>query len=153
MGAYRHADGKPWVLPSVRKVNPCYFTVQPKYRKKEGVTQDERNRNFRRLKMFDRAQTTSNPSQGRVKPEYTADKRYIAESTTQGGLTGSSGDASASDPLPPYFESRDDVPDPPPTYDVAQQEQRSACGARTNSDQSHALQYSKSWCSTADTAL
>jgi hypothetical protein len=107
---------------SLRIVYSQGFTVQPKYRKKDGITEDERNRNVRRLKMFDRAQPTSDSGEGRVKHD-DDDKKDFSDRASQQALTDSSGDAPTTDPLPPYSESQDGGPGSPPTYDAARRGQ------------------------------
>lgn len=110
---------------SLRIVYSQDFTIQPRYRKKKGITENERNRNVRRLKMFDRAQTPSDSGGGRVQPEQ-ADKTDISECTTQRVLREASNHPSAADPPPPYSESQDNGLAPPPTYDAAHGGQASA---------------------------
>jgi hypothetical protein len=95
------------------------FVIEPRYRKKKGYTLDERLRNIRRLKKFDRIPAAPEPEAESAGPEHISKtdtsahgtQRTHAISTDDEVLAGSSADR-----LPSYSESTDEPDHAPPAY-------------------------------------
>lgn len=95
------------------------LSIQPRYRKKKGITQDEHDRNVRCLKMFDRVRATPE-AEGDGASQQLMSKTDISEHDTERADTNTTNDASSSGAsagrLPSYSESCDEPSDPPPAY-------------------------------------
>jgi len=106
---------------SLRIVYSQDFSIQPRYRKKTGITQDEHDRNVRRLKMFDRASVMSAAEEG-VAGDEQSNKTDTQPHNTQRASedTGnhvSAASSSSTDRLPSYSESSEPG-SAPPAYSV-----------------------------------
>jgi hypothetical protein len=100
------------------------FVIEPRYRKKKGYTLDERLRNIRRLKKFDRIpapapEPVAEPEAESAGPEHIS-KTDTSEHDTQRAHAGSIDDevvaGSTADRLPSYSESTDEPDHAPPAY-------------------------------------
>jgi len=101
---------------SLRIVYSQDFSIQPRYRKKIGITQDEHDRNVRRLKMFDRAPVASAAGRDGAGREQ-SNKAETSPQNTQRAYEDDEIDASvasgSTDRLPSYSESSDPSLAPP----------------------------------------
>jgi len=105
---------------SLRIVYSQDFSIQPRYRKKTGITQDVHDRNARRLKMFDRASVMSATEEGSAGGEQ-SNKTDTSPHNTQRANehigSHASAASSSADRLPSYSESS--KPEcAPPAYSV-----------------------------------
>jgi hypothetical protein len=100
------------------------FVIEPRYRKKKGYTLDERLRNIRRLKKFDRIpaaapEPEAEPEAEGAGPEHIG-KTDTSEHDTQRAHSSSTDDevvaGSSADRLPSYSESTDEPDHAPPAY-------------------------------------
>jgi hypothetical protein len=100
------------------------FVIEPRYRKKKGYTLDERLRNIRRLKKFDRIpapapEPEAEPEAESAGPEHIS-KTDTLEHDTQRAHAASTDDevvaGSSTDRLPSYSESADEPDHAPPAY-------------------------------------
>jgi hypothetical protein len=100
------------------------FVIEPRYRKKKGYTLDERLRNIRRLKKFDRIpaaapEPEAEPEAESAGPEHIS-KTDTSEHDTQRTHASSTDDevvaGSSADRLPSYSESTDEPDHAPPAY-------------------------------------
>lgn len=101
---------------SLRIVYSQDFSIQPRYRKKTGITQDEHDRNVRRLKMFDRASVMSANEEAGAGGEQPNKKDNPPHNTQRANEdTGSHASAASSsaDRLPSYSESSEPGSAPP----------------------------------------
>jgi hypothetical protein len=101
---------------SLRIVYSQDFSIQPRYLKKTGITQDEHDRNVRRLKMFDRASVMSATEEGGAGGEQTQKTDTLPHNTQQANeATGNhvSVASSSADRLPSYSESSEPGSAPP----------------------------------------
>jgi hypothetical protein len=102
---------------SLRIVYSQNFSIQPKYRKKTGITQDEHDRNVRRLKMFDRVQAVPEAGQDIANLERTyIDKTDTLHNDTRRTTNDEPAAGSSVDRLPSYSELEDERICSPPAY-------------------------------------
>jgi hypothetical protein len=97
---------------SLRIIYSQDFSIQPRYRKKTGITQDEHDRNVRRLKMFDRVPVTpaaegDGAGRGQSKADIPPNNTPRANEGARNNAFATSG---SGDRLPSYAELSEPMP-------------------------------------------